>query len=81
MKRWIGGVVIAAALLLGALPARPALAFEAKDSDAFFFEFGSANIEVRNSTELLSGDSVRDGLRLGLFWTFFLELGYGAVRY
>ncbi len=85
MKRGVSGIGVAAALLLAALltmlPGRPALAYEAKDSDAFFLEFGDANIEVRNSPELLSGDSLRGGLRLGLFWTFFLELGYGRVHY
>jgi len=87
MERWRSGILMAAALPLAlalalmALSGSPARAYEAKDSDAVFLEIASANIEVRNSTELLSGVADRGGVRIGLFWTVFLELGYGAVRY
>jgi hypothetical protein len=69
------------ALLLVSLPMGVALAYDAADSDAFFLELGHANIELRDSTELISGSSVRGGVRIGLFWTVFAELGYGAVTY
>ena len=80
MKPWTIAALVVGLLVAGLWP-EPAHAYEAKDSDAFFFEVGQSNIEVRNSTGLLSGFSDRGGLRVGLFWTFFLELGYGAVRY
>jgi hypothetical protein len=66
--------------VLMAAPA-PARAFEAKDSDAFFLGGGSSNIEVRDSDDLLSGSNAFGGVRLGLFWTVFVELGYGMVGY
>ncbi len=42
---------------------------------------GSSNIELRDSDELLSGSNVFGGVRLGLFLTVFLELGYAAISY
>ena len=59
----------------------PALAFEPAENDDFYLGLGSANIELRENNELLSGENVFGGLRIGLFWTVFLELGYGAVTY
>ena len=59
----------------------PALAYEAADSDAFFLGAGSSNVEVQGSTDLLSGSNVFGGVRLGLFWTVFVELGYSSVAY
>lgn len=71
----------AAVLALWALSAGSAAAFEPADNDAFFLGAGSSNVEVRDSTDLLSGSNVFGGVRLGLFWTVFVELGYGAVTY
>lgn len=73
----IAGIVALACVLLAA----PAAAFEPGDNDAFYLGFGSANIELKDSDELLSGGNAFGGVRLGLFWTVFFELGYGAVDY
>jgi len=71
------------ALVLANLMAFPSFvtAFEASENDAFYLGYGSANIEVRDSTDLISGQNVLGGVRVGLFWTFFMEFGYGAVEY
>jgi hypothetical protein len=76
----VAKVPLLLALLALLLTAR-AQAFEAKDSDAFILGAGSSNIEVSNSTGLLSGTNLFGGVRIGLFWTVFVELGYGAVTY
>ena len=72
---------MAVGLVLVWLLPLPALAFEPAENDDFYLGFGSANIELRESNELLSGENVFGGIRIGLFWTVFLELGYGAVTY
>lgn len=69
-----------AALLLGAVP-RSARAVEAADHDAFFLALGTANISVRNSDALLSGNAFWGGFRLGLLSFLFFELGFGNVTY
>ncbi|MBI4081570.1 MAG: hypothetical protein HY423_03060 [Candidatus Lambdaproteobacteria bacterium] len=79
----VGGIRAAALLLAGLVSAIPGLAsaYEAADSDAVFLGTGSSNIEVRDSDELLSGSNVFGGARIGLFWTLFVELGYGAIDF
>ena len=72
---------MAVGLVLAWVLPLPALAFEPAENDDFYLGFGSANIELRENNELLSGDNVFGGIRIGLFWTVFLELGYGAVTY
>lgn len=72
---------MAVGLVLAWVLPLPALAFEPAENDDFYLGVGSANIELRENNELLSGDNVFGGLRIGLFWTVFLELGYGAVTY
>ena len=56
-------------------------AAEAADHDAFFLALGSANITVRDSNSLLSGEAFWGGFRIGLLSFAFVELGYGTVRY
>ena len=80
MKRFLSLFLFSAALLVLAM-ASPAAAFEAADNDDFYLGFGSSNIEVKDSEGLLSGSNVLGGVRFGLFWTVFAELGYGAIRY
>ncbi|MCZ6474588.1 MAG: hypothetical protein O7A08_05930 [SAR324 cluster bacterium] len=80
MRLRIGAALTFAALLL-ALSAGHAAALEAKDHDAFFLAFGTANITVRNSDALLSGSTAWGGFRLGLLSFLFAEVGFGAVEY
>ena len=78
MSRWILATVL---IMAATLASRQVQAFEAADNDAFYLGLGSANIEIRNSDDLLSGSNLFGGVRLGLFSTFFWELGYGTVGY
>jgi hypothetical protein len=78
MKR-ILSLLCAALLVLGT--AMSAAAFDVADNDDFYLGLGSSNIEVKDSEGLLSGSNALGGVRFGLFWTFFAELGYGAIRY
>ncbi len=59
----------------------PAWAYSAADSDAVILEAGSANIIVAGTNDLIAGTNYGGSIRLGLFWTFFIQLGYGAVTY
>lgn len=72
---------VALALTLVAVSADRARAIEAADHDAFFLALGTANITVKNSPALLQGSTLFGGVRFGLISIFFLELGYGTVRY
>lgn len=65
--------------LLIALSSLPAAAFDPAENDAFYLGVGLANMEVQSSTGLLAGSNLAGGLRLGLFWTVYGELGYGAL--
>lgn len=71
----------AAALALALAWAAPAAGYEAKDSDAFLFHAGTANIVMKGTNDLVDGAQYGGALRLGLFWTFFMQLGYGTVNY
>ena len=70
-------------ILMGMLTllASPAQGFEAKDNDQFFISYGSSNIEVKGGSDLISGSNFHGGVRVGIFWTFFFELGYGAIEF
>ncbi|MDH5559904.1 MAG: hypothetical protein OEY59_03525 [Deltaproteobacteria bacterium] len=57
------------------------LAFNAEESDAFYLGAGSANIELKDNNALLSGSNINGGVRVGILWILFGELGYGATRY
>ncbi|MDH5752680.1 MAG: hypothetical protein OEZ59_09725 [Deltaproteobacteria bacterium] len=75
-------VALAFWALLLALPAgSSALAYDAGESDAFYIGGGSSNIEMKTTDDIISGQNILGGVRIGLFWTFFLDFGYGAIQY
>ena len=57
MKLRICALLAFAALLLATVP-HSASAIEAEDHDAFFLALGTANISVRDSDALLSGEAL-----------------------
>lgn len=73
--------VAALAFFLLAVSSSKARAIESADHDAFFLAIGTANITVRDSTALISGNTLFGGIRFGLLSFFFIELGYGTVGY
>lgn len=81
MRRWTPILALAFFLLSATLFPSAAMAFEAADNDAFYLGAGTSNIETNNSNELLDGSNFLGGIRIGLFWTLFIELGYGNIAY
>ncbi len=86
VRRWTTVLLMAllpAAILLPSATLFPSavMAFEAADNDAFYLGLGTSNIETNNSDDLLSGSNMLGGIRIGLFWTFFLEIGWGNIAY
>lgn len=69
-----------ALLLLLAAPIS-AQAYSAANSDAFFLEWGTSNVEMQGSNELIAGDHLSGGYRIGLFGWVFAEIDYGSISY
>lgn len=81
MKKLVFNYLILAPLGFVLILTSSAQALEVGDLDAFFLGFGTSNIEVKDNTELLDGQHVGGGLRLGIFSWLFIEGGYGAISY
>ena len=52
-----------------------AWALDANEHDSFYLGLNLANVEVKDNPAILSGGNAIGGVKKGLFWILFAELG------